>query len=102
MCAKCLSLSCSCFCCSCRCCLRPQCTPEGPGALAGRDEGHVQMQPCLTQPPLQPSLPIGYHQPTLLPPSSPVCPHLGPHGSTGAAAAPAAALPQYPMPGSRQ
>nr|BAX03498.1 phosphoprotein [Paslahepevirus balayani] len=100
--AKCLSLSCSCFCCSCRCCLRPQCTPGDPGGQVGRDEGHVQMQPCLTQPPPQPNSPIGYLQPTLLPPSSPVCPHSGPHGLTGAAVAPAVALPQYPTPGSRQ
>nr|AZZ69086.1 phosphoprotein [Hepatitis E virus] len=102
MCAKCLSLSCSCFCCSCRCCLRPQCTPEDPGAQVGRGGEHVQMQPCLTQPPPQPNIPIGCHQPILSPPSFPVCPPSGQHGSIGAAAAHAAALPQYPMPGSRQ
>nr|BBD12730.1 hypothetical protein [Paslahepevirus balayani] len=102
MCAQCLSLSCSCFCCSCRCCLRPQCTPGDPGVQAGRGGEHVQMQPCRIQPPPRPSIPIGCHQPTLLPPSSPVCPLSGQHGSIGVAAAPAAALPQYPMPGSRQ
>nr|BAO47887.1 hypothetical protein [Paslahepevirus balayani]BAV83012.1 hypothetical protein [Paslahepevirus balayani] len=102
MCAKCLSLSCSCFCCSCRCCLRPQCTPGDPGVQVGRGGGHVQMQPCLTQPPPQSSPSIGYHLPTHLPPSSPVCPHSGPHGWTDAAAAHAAALPQYPMPASRR
>nr|WHU52303.1 hypothetical protein [Paslahepevirus balayani] len=102
MCAQCLSLSCSCFCCSCRCCLRPQCTPEDPGVRAGRGEGHVQMRPCLTQPLPQPNTPIGCHQPTLLPPSFPACPPSGLHGSTDAAAAHAAALPHYPMPGSRQ
>nr|UDP83065.1 phosphoprotein [Rocahepevirus ratti] len=102
MCAQCLSLSCSCFCCSCRCCLRPQCTPEEPGVRVGRDGVRVQMQPCLTQPLPQSNIPIGCPQPTLLPPSFPVCPPSGQHGLTGAAAAHAAALPQYPMPGSRQ
>nr|QIM73945.1 hypothetical protein [Hepatitis E virus] len=102
MCAKCMSLSCSCFCCSCRCCLRPQCTPGDPGDQPDRGAGHVQMQPCLTQPSPQLNIPIGYPQPTHSPPSSPACPLSGPHGLTGAAVAHAAGLPQYPMPGSRQ
>nr|QIM73951.1 hypothetical protein [Hepatitis E virus] len=102
MCAQCLSLSCSCFCCSCRCCLRPRCTPGEPGVQGGRGAEHVQMQPCLTQPSPQPSMLIGCPQLTHLLPSSPVCPPSGPHGLTGAAVAHAAALPHYPMPGSRQ
>nr|BAV83024.1 hypothetical protein [Paslahepevirus balayani] len=102
MCAKCLSLSCSCFCCSCRCCLRPQCTPEDPGAQPGRGVEHVLMQPYLTQPTPQPSMSIGYPQPIHSPPSSHACPPSGLHGLIGAVAAPAAELPHYPMPGSRQ
>ncbi|AVW79979.1 phosphoprotein [Rodent hepevirus] len=102
MCAQCLSLSCSCFCCSCRCCLRPRCTPEESGVLEGRGAGHVQMQPCLTQPSPRPSMLIGCPQPIHSPPSFPVCPPSGPHGLIGAEAAHAAVLPQYPMPGSRQ
>nr|WEM33056.1 phosphoprotein [Rocahepevirus ratti] len=103
MCAKCVSLSCSCFCCSCRCCSRLPCTPGEPGAPGGRDGGHVQMQPCLTQPlPPQFNGQIGYPLPIPLLPSSPPCPHSVPPGLTGVAAGPVTGLPSYPMPGSRQ
>nr|QZE11842.1 MAG: phosphoprotein [Rocahepevirus ratti] len=102
MCAECVSLSCSCFCCSCRCCSRPPCTPEEPGAPVGRGGGHVQMQPCLTQPLPQYNGQTGSPQPIPLLPSFPPCPHSGPPGLTGVAAGPVTGLPSYPMPGSRQ
>nr|WEM33060.1 phosphoprotein [Rocahepevirus ratti] len=102
MCAECVSLSCSCFCCSCRCCSRPLCTPGEPGALGGPGGGHVQMQPCLTQPSPRLSDPTGCPQPILFQPSSPPCPHSAPPGLTGAAVGPVTGLPSYPMPGSRQ
>nr|AST08129.1 phosphoprotein [Hepatitis E virus] len=102
MCAKCVSLSCSCFCCSCRCCSRPPCTPVEPGAPGGLGVAHDQMEPCLTQPSPRPNELIGYPQPIPLLPSSPPCPHSAPPGSIGAAASPVTGLPSYPMPGSRQ
>nr|QAU19546.1 phosphoprotein [Rocahepevirus ratti] len=102
MCAKCVSLSCSCFCCSCRCCSRPPCTPAESGVLVGPDAARGPTRPCLTQPHPSNSELIGCPQPIPLLPSSPPCHHSAPLGLTGVAAGPVTGLPSYPMPGSRQ